>query len=251
MTTLGGVHYAIGHIKRPISHIKCAIAHCHRDLHGWRAIAIAKSRFLVVALYQHGRCSVSTAVCSFYAHSNSQTTQLVSGSGHHSRYIQKSASFSQTSPLQGFRTRLNTIGIFFALQFNIGYCHNTCHRSTHHCNLTLHKPTSNSLDGFFPFLVFMLLLFFTRKSLYKTARNTIVFLCHHHLELCTNEYVSSSLLLLAFAPNGALQHVCLATRKVFIVFFTLLVLSSLVGDFHTSSSLLVCSSSCSVLNQLL
>ena len=33
VTTLGRAHYTIGHITRPTSHIKFAIAHRHRDLH--------------------------------------------------------------------------------------------------------------------------------------------------------------------------------------------------------------------------
>ena len=59
---------------------------------------------------------------------------------------------------------------------------------------------------------------------------------------------ASFLLLLAFAPNGALQLVRLATRSVFIVFFALQASSSLLGAFQASSLLLVGSSTSSILN---
>ena len=100
VTTLGRAHYAVGHIKRPASHIKCAIAHRHRDLHAWRMIMIAKSRFLMAALLQRARQPISTTMCCFYAHPNSQTTPSVDGSGHHHTAQAQSPEVCTFSPIQ-------------------------------------------------------------------------------------------------------------------------------------------------------
>ena len=82
-TTLGRAHYAIGHIKCPTSHIKCAIAHRHRDPHAWGAIANSKSLLHIAALYQRARLPISTTMGYFKTPFNSQITHSVDGSGHH------------------------------------------------------------------------------------------------------------------------------------------------------------------------
>ena len=127
-----------------------------------------------------------------------------------------------------------------------------------HCNCsnsclftsTIYKPATNSSDSFLALLVFMLLLSFTRKLTHKTERSNHVSFCHHHLDVSPASVCASSSLLLNSAPNGALQHVRLATTSVFIVFFALEASSSSLGVFQTSSLLLVCSSICSVLNSV-
>lgn len=138
----------------------------------------------------------------------------------------------------------------FSSRHQMDFQHCKCSNSRM-CNSPLHKSTMNSPDGFLPLLLFMLLLFFIRNLLHKTTSNTIDFFCHHHLELCASKYVSSSLLLLASAPNGALKNVRLATQEVFVIFSALQALPSSLGIFQTSSSLLVSSPFCNILIRLL
>ena len=116
---------------------------------------------------------------------------------------------------------------------------------------TLYKPETNSSEDFFPLPVFILLLSFKINLRHKIACSNSFSFCHHHLDFMLASVCASSSLLLTSTPNGALQHVLLATRSVLIVFFALQVSSSLLGVFKTSLSLLFSLSTYSIPNLLL
>ena len=107
-------------------------------------------------------------------------------------------------------------------------------------------------DEFVPWylllLVFMLPLSFTTKLTNKTTSNSIIFFYHHHLEFLASECMC----ILLASPHCCTQWGTRArppcNKEAFIIFFTL---SSSLGVFQTSPLLLVRSSLCNVLNQLL
>ena len=63
----------------------------------------------------------------------------------HSRKPQKSVVF-QTNSMQGFRTQLNTTGIFSSLQLDTSCFQNAFHFSTHYCITTIRLVSPS--DGF-------------------------------------------------------------------------------------------------------
>ena len=130
----------------------------------------------------------------------------------HSRKPQKSVVF-QSNSLQGFRTQLNTTGIFSSLQLDTSCCHNAWHFSTCYCIATIRIvlpsdlfPTLQVLKFciyaishfasqrrirllVLPLLVFMLPLALIIKLTNMASRNSIIFFYHHHLGLRTSECV--------------------------------------------------------------